>query len=237
MGEVTGIEWCDKTWSPWFGCTKVSAACDHCYAEAWAKRTGIVKWGNEPRRLASPGYWKRPVKWNRDAEKSGDRPRIFPSLCDPFDNQVDPQWRSELFQLIEDTPHLIWTLLTKRPQNVTKMIWPKWDAGLPRNIWLGATVESRSELKRVFHLREVPAAVRFLSCEPLLEALGPLYLGGIHWVITGGESGPKRRPMDLAWMRDIRDQCAGAGVAFFGKQDDKVRELPADLLVRQLPHA
>jgi protein gp37 len=243
MGADTKIEWARHTFNPWVGCTKLSPACDHCYAEAWAKRTGQAHlWAGERRRTTAAN-WREPLKWNRDAEAIGVRYRVFcASLADVFDNQADDQWRSDLFALIEDTPHLDWLLLTKRPQNVAKMIWPKWDAGLPQNIWLGTTVENQEEAdRRIPHLLAAPAAIRFLSCEPLL---GPVDLSMLHydgvtnidalrgrhglsfgadcakidWVIAGGESGPGARPMHPDWARSLRDQCAAAGVPFFFKQ-------------------
>lgn len=140
------------------------------------------------------------------------------SLADVFDNQVPEIWRSDLFELIEDTHSLDWMLLTKRPQNISKMLWPKWDFGTPFNVWLGTTVEDRERLRNIDHLRAVPAAVRFLSIEPLLEELGEIDLTGIDLVIVGGESGPGARPMHPAWVRSICGQCAAAGVAFFFKQ-------------------
>ena len=219
MAENSKIEWCHHTFNPWVGCTRLSPACDHCYAEGWAKRTGQTHLWKGERRRTSASNWRQPLKWNRTAAKAGERPRVFcASLADVFDNQVPEIWRSDLFGLIEDTPALDWMLLTKRPQNILKMIWPKWDKGLPGNIWLGTTVEDRERLRNVEHLRAVPASVRFLSIEPLLEDLGEIDLTGIHLVIVGGESGSGARPMNPAWVRSIQSQCVAAGVAFFFKQ-------------------
>ncbi|MGJ4855563.1 phage Gp37/Gp68 family protein [Labrys sp. La1] len=175
MGENTKIEWAHHTFNPWVGCTKVSFACDNCYAEGWAKRTGQSDLWQGNRRRTADANWRQPLKWNRQAEAKGVRYRVFcASLADVFDNQVPEIWRSDLFELIEETPALDWLLLTKRPQNIAKMIWPKWDGGLPRNIWLGTTVENQTEAeRRIPHLLAVPAAVYFLSCEPLL---GPIDL-------------------------------------------------------------
>ena len=123
MAENSKIEWTDHTFNPWVGCTKVSPACDNCYAEAWAKRSGQVEWGNHPRRVTSDSYWRQPIKWNRIAARDGVRRKVFcASLADVFDNQVDPQWRIDLFALINATPWLDWLLLTKRPQNIAKMV-------------------------------------------------------------------------------------------------------------------
>lgn len=252
MGENSGIEWCDHTFNPWIGCTKVSPACDHCYAEAWDKRFGGERWGpHAPRRRTKT--WDQPVKWNREAAAQGRRFRVFcASLADVFDNHgsITSGWRGDLWHLIARTPHLDWLLLTKRPQNIAKMLpdgygAPAWGKGWP-NVWLGTTVENQEEAdRRIPHLLKVPAAVRFLSCEPLL---GPVDLteiavwrpelhasimldvmrgtggtpktppGRLDWVIAGGESGPGARPMHPDWPRALRDQCAAAGVPFFFKQ-------------------
>lgn len=195
MAENTKIEWADHTFSPWTGCTKVSPACDHCYAEGWAKRSGHVKWGSgQPRRRTSDANWRMPLKWNREAERTGVRPRVFcASLADVFDNEVDPAWRADLFKLIADTQNLNWLLLTKRVGNVMKManevadmprtgshtghlIAHQWRNGSPpKNVWLGATVVNQEEADRdIPKLLTVPAAKRFLSIEPML--LGPMLL-------------------------------------------------------------
>lgn len=233
MAENSGIEWTTHTFNPWIGCTKVSAACDHCYAEAWDKRFGGERWGpHAPRKRTKT--WGNPVKWNRQAAETGTRPRVFcASLADVFDNHrsIQPEWRGELWGLIRDTPHLDWLLLTKRPQNIAKMLPVNWGDGWP-NVWLGTTVEDQVEAdRRIPHLARVPARVRFLSCEPLLSRIETPFLrmhfdaygnwregGAIHWVITGGESGTHYRPADPDWFRSLRDQCADAGVPFLFKQ-------------------
>ena len=235
MGEKTEIGWCDHTFNSWVGCTKVSPACDHCYAEGWAKRSGMVKWGNHPRRRTSESYWRQPIKWNRLAEASGTRKRVFCcSLADVFDNQVPEQWRFDLYNLIDKTPRLDWLLLTKRPQNIAKMM-P--EMSVRPNIWLGMTAENQDEFDRRWRYLVLRREVRFVSYEP---ALGPLSIRAHamvpDWIIFGGESGPHRRPVALAWARAIRDECASRGVAFFGKQLDKVKPLPADLMVREFPN-
>lgn len=194
MAENTKIEWADHTFSPWTGCTKVSPACDHCYAEGWAKRSGHVKWGSgQPRRRTSDANWRMPIKWDHEAERTGVRPRVFcASLADVFDNEVDPAWRADLFKLIADTRNLDWLLLTKRVGNVMKMAnevanMPRlgshnghllahhWRNGIPpKNVWLGATVVNQEEADRdIPKLLAVPAAKRFLSIEPML---GPMLL-------------------------------------------------------------
>jgi protein gp37 len=234
MGERTAIEWTDFTFNPWWGCTRVSPGCDNCYAESWARRFG-AKWGTgETRRPASERTWSEPLKWNAKAAKDGVRRRVFcASMADVFDNEGLPAERERLWNLIELTPSLDWLLLTKRVGNVIDMIPKRWaDArdGLPRNIWLGATVVNQEEADRdIPKLLRVPAAVRFLSCEPLLSDLDLLpWLGtfktsfgvepGVDWVIVGGESGPKARPMHSDWARSLRDQCNAARVPFFFKQ-------------------
>jgi protein gp37 len=231
MGFTTKIEWASHTWSPWMGCTNVSAGCEHCYAEAWAKRAGadFVKWGNAPRTRTVN---RDSVKWNK--RTAGERRICFPSLCDPFDNQVPDEWRADFWSMVADTPALAWTVLTKRPQNIAKMLPTNWGDGWP-NVWLGVTTENQIETKgRIPILQSIPAVVRFLSAEPLLEAIEP-DLEGIDWVIIGGESGPRRRPINLAWIRSLRDQCLAANVAAFVKQIDGKAPIPPDLMVRQWP--
>lgn len=236
MAENSGIEWTNHTFNPWIGCTKVSPACDFCYAEDWNKRyEGGKNWGpHAPRRRTKS--WSGPRKWNREAEKSGVRARVFcASLADVFDNHntIEQQWRDDLWQLIRETPYLDWLLLTKRPQNIIKYLPEDWCNGY-HNVWLGATVENQVEAdRRIPPLMDVPAAVHFLSCEPLL---GPVDLTNlrnlrfdalygvdnrrskIDWVITGGESGTHFRHADPDWFRGLRDQCAKHGTPFLFKQ-------------------
>ena len=237
MAEATNIEWCDSTFNPWIGCTRVSPACDDCYAaRSTPARTLGVAWGpGQPRRRTAPDTWEAPRRWQRQAAEfqaqHGHRRRVFcASLADVFDNEIPDAWRMDLFKLIADTPNLDWLLLTKRIGNAAKYLQ---DDGLAfdvigRNVWLGATVVNQTEADRDLpKLQCVPAAVRFLSVEPML---GPIDLGldvpmcagpdGSHvdWVICGGESGPKARPMHPDWARSLRDQCAAAGVPFLFKQ-------------------
>lgn len=245
MAENSKIEWTDHTFNPWTGCTKVGPACDNCYAEGWAKRSGHVEWGAHGARRRTR-TWGDPVKWDRQAEADGVRRKVFcASLADVFDNHrsIAPEWRRDLWQLIEETPHLDWLLLTKRPQNFAKLAPARWiHDGCPPHVWLGTTVENQTEAdRRIPHLLSIPARVRFLSCEPLL---GPVDLteigipkpelratkvidalrgwggapGKLHWMICGGESGPGARPMNPEWARSLRDQCADAGVPFHFKQ-------------------
>ena len=235
MTDNTKIEWTDATFNPWLGCTKVSRACDFCYAEMWAKRSGLVEWGNHPRWRTSAANWRQPLKWQREAERTGVRKRVFcASLADVFDNQAPTEWRDDLWTLIAVCPALDWLLLTKRPQNIADMLplmWP-WP-----NVWLGMTAENQEEFDRRYpYLAAVPARVHFISYEP---ALGPLSIADCYpapdWIICGGESGPHARLMEPAWSRSMRDQCAVADVSFFMKQMTSKAPIPPDLLVRQWP--
>lgn len=228
MGEVSKIEWTDSTFNPWVGCTKLSPACDHCYAEGWAKRTGQSLLWSGNRRRTSASNWRQPIKWNRQAATEGTRKRVFcASLADVFDNQIPERWRDDLWHLIDQTPHLDWLLLTKRPQNIAKML-PNtatgvkaWADGWP-NVWLGTTAEDALHYRqRWAHVAAVPASIRFLSFEPALGTIGDLDLGRVgapDWVICGGESGHGARPMLPDWAREARDQCDASNVPFFFKQ-------------------
>lgn len=199
MAENTSIEWCDHTFNPWVGCTKVSPGCDHCYAEGWSKRAGKaagVTWGGE-RRITRDANWRLPLEWNHRAEREGRRHRVFcASLADVFDNQVPPAWRARLFNLILSTPQLDWLLLTKRIGNAARLI----DEVLPDNmktlpsehplawpwphVWIGATVCNQEEADRdIPRLLAVPARVRFLSIEPML---GPVDLTAIKHTASPG---------------------------------------------------
>jgi protein gp37 len=240
MGENSKIEWCDHTMNFWVGCTKVSAACDFCYAETWAKRSGHPELWEGERRRTVPANWAKPHRWNLDRLGTDQpRARVFTnSLADFFDNQVPVQWRREAWHMIDQTPNLHWLILTKRPQNIAKML-PEQDAGYTKpwgggwaNVWLGTTCENQEVADRnIPVLLAVPAAMRFVSLEPLLgpidlvqckavtiETPGMEPAGRIDWTIVGGESGPHARPMHPDLVRSLRDQCAAAGVAFFFKQ-------------------
>jgi protein gp37 len=221
MAENSGIEWTDNTFNPWIGCTKVSPACDHCYAEAWDKRFGGERWGPHAARKRTK-TWGNPLKWHRQADGGAERPRVFvASLADVFDNHksIEPAWRRELWALIRQCRNLDFLLLTKRPQNITRYLPDDWGSGYA-NVWLGTTVENQTEAdRRIPHLIAVPAVVHFLSMEPLQGAVDLRdYVGGLEWVIVGGESGPAYRPADPDWFRGLRDQCAAAGVPFLFKQ-------------------
>lgn len=261
MGENSRIEWTHNTFNPWLGCTRVSPGCQHCYAETMMdKRYGKVEWGPQGKRVrTSDAYWQQPDRWDRAAEAEGVRRRVFcGSLCDVFEDKRDQAldmsvWRGRLWHLIEQTPQLDWLLLTKRPENVLPFVpwrWTKEYAGrFPPNVWIGTSVENQEGAdKRIPELLEIPAAVRFLSVEPLLGpvtlgddfaswltcnvtrtedddieccesyAVGGTHYRGIDWVIVGGESGPNARPLHPNWATSIRDQCVAAGVPFHFKQ-------------------
>ncbi len=179
MAENTNIEWAHHTFNPWIGCTKVSPACDHCYAEAdFATRRKVVQWGaGQPRKRTAPSTWAMPIKWNAEAERLGVRYRVFcASLADVFDNEVPAEWRDDLFGLIYATPHLDWLLLTKRIGNAGNMLPVPFDFDrLYPNVWIGVSITSQAEADRdIPKMLQVPAAKRFLSMEPLL---GPVDLG------------------------------------------------------------
>lgn len=228
MGETTKIEWCHSTFNPWVGCTRVSPACDFCYAESWAKRTGHPELWEGERRRTSAANWQQPLKWDRQAAANGERRRVFcASLADVFDNQVPARWRDDLWHLIARTPNLDWLLLTKRPQNISKMlpdprtgVKPWGDRGWP-NVWLGTTSENQPEYNRRWpHLAAIPAVVHFISYEPALGLLDIWAATGTapDWVIAGGESGPKARAPHPDWFRRVCDDCAAAGIPFLFKQ-------------------
>lgn len=220
MGKETGIEWTDHTFNPWWGCSRVSPGCAHCYAEAYDKRLGGALWkpGAE-RRTFGGKHWAGPRGWNEAAGRAKRRARVFcASMADVFDSEGPALERARLWELIRETPNLDWQLLTKRPHNIASMLPSDWGDGWS-NVWLGTTVENQEQVGRVRLLSEVPAAVRFLSVEPLLGSvrLG-LAIQHVRWVIVGGESGPHARPMRADWVRALRDEVVGAGVAFFFKQ-------------------
>lgn len=241
MGKETGISWTHSTFNPWRGCQRVSPGCENCYAETLSKRNHALlgQWGppatGGTRVIASPAMWREPVKWNAAAAKTGQVHRVFcSSLADVFEDLPElEEPRAWLWELISATSNLTWMLLTKRPQNVVRMVPNRWlcmipvggGFGLPiwpRNVWIGTTVEDQQRAdERIPHLlRGIPrVAVKFLSVEPQLTHvdLTP-WLSDLHWVIQGGESGPGARPFDLEWADSLRAQCAEAGVAYFFKQ-------------------
>lgn len=221
MAKNSKIEWTHHTFNPWWGCTKISPGCDFCYAEAWALRVGSQVWGAKAeRRFFSEAHWAEPLRWNREAKDERQRRRVFcASMADVFENRPELEpWRQRLWALIEQTPWLDWLLLTKRPSLVRR--YAPWVDEWPLNVWLGTTVESQEWAdKRLPEIVEIPAAIRFLSCEPLLDGLSlEPWLDRIDWVIAGGESGGRARPMNPEWARALRDQCQRFNVPFHFKQ-------------------
>lgn len=225
MGENTKIEWATHTFNPWTGCAKVSPGCDNCYAENWAKRSGQVKWGQgNPRKITSAQNWEKPLKWDREAQKTGIIPRVFcASLADIFDNEVPDAWRDRLWDLIRTTKNLYWIIVTKRIGNADQMLPLDWGDGWP-HVQLTVTITNQLEADRdIQKLIDTPAAYRGLSMEPLLGSVN-LYRAQSNWwlwvdsVIVGGESGPNARPMHPEWARSLRDQCTKWMVPFFFKQ-------------------
>jgi len=302
MGETTKIQWCDSTWNAWLGCSPVSAGCDNCYAKRLMDtRLGKAKWGPGGTRVrTSAAYWRQPDKWDAQAKVAGVRRRVFcDSLCDIFEDRPElVDWRFDCLRMALDTPNLDHLVLTKRPENIPKMLihnlpfnyseddmrfhrmLSDWlvNGTPPANIWLGVSVEDQETAnKRIPKLLEIPAAIHFVSYEPALgpvdfrpfgkshceactyvfdgmlmgghhvvsvanqcemlvsESCGPTDYEGIDWVICGGESGPKARPMNPEWARDVRDQCQSASVPFFMKQMAKKGPIPEDLMIRQFP--
>ena len=223
MGYRSKIEWTDHTFNPWWGCTKVSPACDNCYAESFSRRLGMQIWSSRSdRKFLSEQNWDLPRKWNDKAASEGTKTTVFcASMGDVFEwnKQLTPV-RKNLWTLIEDTPSLIWLLLTKRPHLVGRMV--PWGENWPSNVWIGTTVENQKWLdKRLPPLERLPTSNRFLSCEPLLGELNfGSWLGErlIRWVIVGGESGTSARPSDPSWIYSVRDQCASHEVPFHFKQ-------------------
>ena len=216
MGDRSRIEWTDATWNPVTGCTKVSRGCDNCYAERFAERFRGVpghpfESGFDLRlhrdRLRQPFAWKRPR-------------RIFVnSMSDLFHKDVDAGFIDLVFDTMEAADHHVYQILTKRSSLMTSYLTGRYASGLaPSHIWCGVSVEDRKAAARIRHLRGAPVHVRFLSLEPLLGPLEDIDLDGISWVIVGGESGPRARPMEQRWVLDIRDQCKKSGVYFFFKQ-------------------
>ncbi|MCG5509628.1 DUF5131 family protein [Ectothiorhodospira lacustris] len=240
MADSTEIAWTDSTFNPWWGCSKVSPGCANCYAETLDRRTGGNHWEDSPKAL-SESNWKKPHTWNRKAEKEGTRRLVFcGSMCDWTDKSAPEGQRDRLWDTIRATPALDWQLLTKRAPRIKHCLPADWGTGY-RNVWLGVTAEDRKHgIPRIQQLRDVPALVRFLSVEPLLEDLGDLDLTGIHWVIVGGESGPGARPMKPEWAEGVLRQCREQGVPAFFKQWGGMRDKGGCLIrgreIKEWPH-
>ena len=221
MANGTAIEWTEVTWNPTTGCDRISAGCDHCYAMTLSKRLkamGQPKYQNDgDPRTSGPGFGvtlhpsalSLPYTWR------GNKTVFVNSMSDLFHARVPVSFVRDVFRVIGETPQHTYQVLTKRSARLRKIA-----GGLewPPNLWIGVSVEDAAAMGRVDDLRQVPAAVRFLSCEPLIGPLGGLDLSGIGWVIAGGESGPDHRPVDPSWVTGIRDACVSAEVPFFFKQ-------------------
>lgn len=213
MTTVSSIEWTEQTWNPTVGCTKISAGCKHCYAESMARRLkamGAPGYENGfaltllPSRLDDPIKRKKPTMY------------FVNSMSDLFHERVPDEFIERVFDVILRTPQHTYQILTKRAARMARFFKNR---EVPRNAWMGVSVEDKkSGVPRIDYLRKVPATIRFLSVEPLLEHVGQLDLTGIHWVIVGGESGPKARPMNKSWALAVQQQCETQNVAFFFKQ-------------------
>jgi protein gp37 len=213
MATVSSIEWTEQTWNPVIGCTKVSPGCKYCYAEVMANRLkamGVEGYENEfkltlvPQRLQQPLLRKKPTMY------------FVNSMSDLFHEDVPFEYVDKILEVINATPHHTYQILTKRAERMAEYFK---SCKVPDNAWLGVSVEDKKYGKpRIPYLRSIKAKTRFLSVEPLLEDLGAINLRGIHWVIVGGESGPKARPMDPDWAINVRNQCKAKDIDFFFKQ-------------------
>ena len=217
MSDHSSIEWTDATWNPVRGCTKITSGCAHCYAETFAERfRGVPGHPYEqgfdlrlvPEKLSLPLKWRRP------------RMVFVNSMSDLFHADVPDEYIVKVARVMQHVNWHTYQVLTKRSERMRDLLRSKLRfAAAEKHIWWGVSVENRAQgLPRIDHLRAAPAAVRFLSVEPLLESLGALSLKGIDWVLLGGESGPGARPMEEAWALEVRDACAREGVPFFFKQ-------------------
>jgi protein gp37 len=217
MAENSGIGWTTNTFNPWQGCNKVSGECTHCYINALMRWQGKEPF-NGPIRTKD---WSKPLRWNRKAALTGERPRIFTCSMSDFFHPGADQWRDEAWDIIRATENLDWLILTKRPELIPDRLPSDWGDGYG-NVWLGVTCGVQSSLHRIPLIQKIPAKVRFISAEPLLEQIDftPYLDGSIDWIITGCEKAAKnkRRPMNLDWVRDIDLQCRNADVAHFFKQ-------------------
>lgn len=216
MADKSSIEWTDATWNPVTGCTQISAGCDNCYALRFAERfrgTPGHPFENGFDLTLRPERIEQPLKWRR--------PRMIfvNSMSDLFHKDVPEEFIGRVFDTMEKADHHTYQVLTKRSSLMMKYLKKRYSSVPgPAHMWFGVSLEDGTQLSRVRHLQRAPAGVRFLSIEPLIADVGKIDLAGIDWVIVGGESGPKARPIKRAWVRSIRDQCKAAGVAFFFKQ-------------------
>lgn len=221
MADGSAIEWTDATWNPVTGCTKITSGCDNCYAARFSERfRGVPGHPFEngfdltlrPERLQHPLEWSRP------------RMIFVNSMSDLFHKEVPQPFIDQVFETMERADWHTFQVLTKRSSLMRDYLKRRYgEDAAPEHIWLGVSVEDSKASARVRHLREAPAAVRFLSVEPLIGPVGSINLDGIHWVIAGGESGPRARPMNIEWARQIRDECRRQAVPFFFKQWGGIR--------------
>lgn len=218
MAQSSSIEWTEATWNPVTGCTKISPGCKHCYAERMAKRLRAM---GQPRYAAGfrvtlqPDLLELPLHWRQG------RLIFVNSMSDLFHDQVPLEYVQKVFAVMAEARQHRFQILTKRADRLAELAA---ELPWPGNVWMGVSVESEHYVERIDRLRDVPAAVRFLSLEPLIGPLDDLPLAGIGWVIVGGESGPRARPMKAEWVRSIRSQCEAQGVPFFFKQWGGVRK-------------
>ena len=230
--ENSKIGWTHHTFNPWWGCNKVSEACRHCYIGPVMKRSGNEPFHGPMR--TGEATWKKPFKWDRTALENETRYRVFTCSMSDFFHEGADDWRDEAWQVIKSCQNLDWLILTKRPEHVSDNLPRDWCGGYP-NVWLGVTVESQQYVERIDSILSIPAAIRFVSAEPLL---GPIEFGAerlrdLDLVITGCENAGKaiRRPMNPDWVRSIRDQCDSSGVKLFHKQYYVGNKLAYDGLV------
>lgn len=246
VGETTSISWTDHTFNPWIGCTQVSPGCDNCYAMTLDKRWGKDSWGKgKPRRVTSDTYWQQPLRWNRDAEKEGRKHMVFcASMADVMDDEAPEGQRERLWNLIDETPNLVWQLLTKRPQRYERYLPAMFRFG---NVILGTTAEDQPNYDiRWWILRDICRELRlqpWISYEP---ALGPLTMLTQEelpkWIIFGGESGANRRPCEREWADNLLAECRNHGVKFFMKQmggrtpTEGKAAIPPELMIQEFPN-
>jgi protein gp37 len=226
--RTTTIEWTHHTWNPFVGCAIVSAGCTNCYAMRQAYRLehafGVQAYRGTTRLVNGNPVWTGRVNRSSDTKMREPLGIAAPSLIfvnsmsDFWHEAADDRWRAEALDVMRATPRHRYQILTKRPQNIAPIMRRMGLTRLPDNIWLGCTLEDHRVAERAAILAQVPARVRFLSVEPITARVGPLALDGIHWIITGGESGPHARQNDPAWTREVRDQALRRDVAFFHKQ-------------------
>lgn len=213
MTTTSRIEWTEQTWNPAVGCTKISAGCKHCYAETMANRLKAMG-----TRGYENGFALRTLPERLNDPLNRKKPTIYfvNSMSDLFHEKIPDAYIDRIFEVIKKTPHHTYQILTKRAARMARYFKTR---EVPTNAWLGVSVENKKHgVRRIDYLRQVPARIRFLSVEPLLEDVGALNLRDIHWVIVGGESGPKARPMKPEWAESVRKQCKTQRVAFFFKQ-------------------